>query len=209
MFDMIHEQNAAIAGFWPNEEVEALDLLHGLMMKSGAECAVGLAERVAGTEKAFVALMNRKAKELGLEGTNFVNTTGLHDEEHYSTAEDMAAIFRRALGNETFAALITTERHTTKPTNFHPEGLTFKSSLFSKIEKGFEGGSILGGKTGYTDEAGQCLASLAEKSGRKLILVTSGAPYRLIGNSAHIDDAYRVYGAAIPGSALIWNFCFY
>jgi D-alanyl-D-alanine carboxypeptidase (penicillin-binding protein 5/6) len=192
MFQEIRNANAVTAGFEAFEEAPAIELLYGLMMMSGAECAIGLAEHVSGSEEAFVELMNKKALELEMEGTHFVNTTGLHDDDHYSTAADIAKLLRYALANETFYSLVTTAVHSTVATEAHPGGMTFKSALFYNLAiQSLNGGSVLGGKTGFTDEAGQCLASLAEKDGKKLIMVTGGAETRM----EYIDDAYRAYGA--------------
>ncbi|MDR1642958.1 MAG: D-alanyl-D-alanine carboxypeptidase [Clostridiales bacterium] len=192
MFQIIRNENAVTAGFESYEEVPAIELLYGLMMMSGAECAIGLAEHVSGSEEAFVELMNEKALKLGMENTHFVNTTGLHDDNHYSTASDIATLLRYALTNETFYDLITTSVHSTVGTDAHPGGVTFRSTLFANLAiQSLNNGVVLGGKTGFTDEAGQCLASFAEMDGKRLIMVTGGANTRM----EYIDDAYRAYGA--------------
>jgi D-alanyl-D-alanine carboxypeptidase (penicillin-binding protein 5/6) len=188
--------DASKAGFLPGEEVRGLDLLYGLMLPSGAECAVGLAEHIAGTEAEFVKKMNAKARALGLAGTRFVNATGLHDQGQYTTAYDMALLLRQALQHETFREIFTTRRHSTPPTNLHRDGITVYSTILSKLGPSpGEGYALLGGKTGFTDEAGQCLASLAEKDGALYILVTAGAPAENSTQTLHIDDARQVFGA--------------
>jgi D-alanyl-D-alanine carboxypeptidase (penicillin-binding protein 5/6) len=219
IFQSIYNSNAAIAGFLPGENVRAIDLLYGLLLPSGAECAIGLAEYVAGSENSFVKLMNDKAREIGMHDSNFTNTTGLHDNNHYSTAMDIAVLFQYALENDTFYRIIASSRYSTPSTNKHSGGITFYSTLFSNINNAiFEGGFILGGKTGYTDEAGRCLASLAEKDDEWFILVTCGAPDNRISRGApggdgnthgaqgnhktqnlHIDDAFTVYSAIEKG----------
>ena len=210
IFQPIYNANAVTAGFLPGERVRAIDLLYGLILPSGAECAVGLAMYAAGSESAFMESMNEKARELGMTGSNFTNPTGLHDNDHYSTALDIAVLFRYALQNETFYEIITSLRHSTPATDRHEGGITYYNTLLSKIDgnAGFEGGMILGGKTGYTGEAGQCLASFAVKDGVKYILVTAGAgadgAVGAIGDGQtqipHIDDAFAIY-AAIPSPA--------
>jgi D-alanyl-D-alanine carboxypeptidase (penicillin-binding protein 5/6) len=98
--------------------------------------------------------------------------------------------------NDTFYEIITSPRYSTPATNRHDGGITFYSTLFSKIAgPEFEGGMILGGKTGFTNEAGQCLASLAVKNGKKYILITSGAGGNNKTQKLHIDDAFSVYTA--------------
>lgn len=85
----LYERGASMAGFKPGESVSVRDLLYGLMLPSGADCCMALACEIAGDEAGFVQKMNAKAKELGMTNTNFVNASGLHDENHYSTVQDM------------------------------------------------------------------------------------------------------------------------
>lgn len=196
IYSGIYASSAMTAGFLPNEKVHAIDLLYGLLISSGAECAIGLAEHVAGSESAFADLMNDKAGELGMSDTHFVNATGLHDARHYSTVKDISVLLKYALKNKTFYKVFTAARHSSRPTNLHSGGITYYSTLFSNMDRAdFAGGSILGGKTGYTDEAHQCLASLAEKNGKRYILVTSGARGNRETQNLHIDDAFTVYAA--------------
>jgi D-alanyl-D-alanine carboxypeptidase (penicillin-binding protein 5/6) len=195
IFDETTVQNASVAGFLPDESVGVEDLLYGLILSSGAECAIGLAEYIAGTEAAFADMMNRKAAELGMTDTHFVNAAGIHDPKHYSTTHDIAALLDSALGNETFVKVFTAHRHSADATNKHPDGMTLNSTLFSKTSGEYGGFKLLGGKTGYTSEAGQCLASLAEADGKQYILVTCGAPGDNHSQTLHIDDAVAVYAA--------------
>lgn len=197
-FAGLFEQNASMAGFQPNQEVQIRDLLYGLMLPSGAEAAAALANHAAGSQEAFVELMNQKAQTLGMEGTHFVNTTGLHDPEHYTTARDMTTLLYTALQNPDFRTIFTAERRSTRETATHP-GITFYSTLFQDLESSaFSGGQLLGGKTGYTQEAGLCLASLAEKDGREYILITMDAPGDHNTEPFHILDAFAVYEAILP-----------
>ncbi len=194
MFQGLYNANAATAGFQPGEEVKAIDLLYGALLPSGAECCIGLANEVAGSEEAFVELMNKKAGELALADTNFVNTTGLHDKNHYTTVKDMATLLGYALENETFREIFTTERHSTSATNKHPDGITFYSTMYKKLDaRDILNGRILGGKTGYTGEAGLCLASLALKDGKEYILITVGAKGDHQSEQYNISDAMAVY----------------
>lgn len=194
MFQELYKADASMAGFLPGEEVRASDLLYGVMLPSGAECCIGLAEHIAGSESGFVALMNKKADSLKMNNTHFTNTTGLHDDNHYTTVKDLSVLLSYTLKNKTFKEIFTSSRYSTAPTNKHPGGITFKSTLFKNLESPvFEGGSILGGKTGYTVKAGLCLASLAEKNGRDYILVTAGARGDHESEQYNIEDAYAVY----------------
>lgn len=195
MFETLRQQNASMAGFLPGERVPAIDLLYGAMLPSGADGSVGLAMRVAGSEKKFAALMNEKAKAIGMTDTHFVNATGLHDPEHYTTVKDLSVLLSYALKNKTFREVFTASRHSTAPTDQHPEGITLRSSMFKELgESGLAGGEILGGKTGYTEKAGLCLASLGRLNGKEYILVTTGAEGNRKTTEAYdIADAVSVY----------------
>lgn len=154
-FSKLYIENASMAGFQPGEQVRLKDLLYGMLLPSGAECCLAFCERIAGSEEAFVRLMNQKAGELGLENTHFCNSTGLHDSEHYSTVKDISALLQYALKNETFRAAFTSSQYSTLPSEQHPKGFTFYSTMFECMESTkFTGGKIIGGKTGYTKEAG-------------------------------------------------------
>ena len=191
MFEGLYEQDATQAGFQPGETVRAIDLLYGVMLPSGAECCIALADTISGSEADFVALMNEKAAKLGMSGTNFCDTTGLHDANHYSTAKDIAVLLKYALRNDTFREIIESPYHSTPATNIHPDGITFYSTMFKNLsDTVVTDGQIMGGKTGYTGEAGHCLASFAEIDGTEYILVTGGASGTGI---PHINDALTVY----------------
>lgn len=191
MFEGLYEQDATQAGFQPGETVRAIDLLYGVMLPSGAECCIALADTISGSEADFVTLMNEKAAKLGMSGTNFCDTTGLHDANHYSTAKDIAVLLKYALRNDTFREIIESPYHSTPATNIHPDGITFYSTMFKNLsDTAVTDGQIMGGKTGYTGEAGHCLASFAEIDGTEYILVTGGASGTGI---PHINDALTVY----------------
>lgn len=193
IFPELYARDATQAGFQAGETVRAIDLLYGVILPSGAECCIGLAEDIAGSEEAFVELMNQKAEKLGMEGTHFCDTTGLHDPEHYSTARDMAVLLKYAIRNETFREILESARHSTGVTNVHPDGITYYSTMFKNLnDPTVTGGEILGGKTGFTNEAGLCLASFGEIEGREYILVTSGAP-GTTGEPLHVYDAVTIY----------------
>ena len=201
IFPELRAEDASMAGFRPGETATVRDLLYGVLLPSGAECCETLAREVSGSEEAFVELMNQKAAELGMASTNFCNPTGLHDPEHVSTVRDMARLTEAALQNETFRKLFTTERYTVPATNCHPQGFTMHSTLLSQLDgTELHRGRILGGKTGYTGEAGLCLASLAEVKGREYILVTAGAGGDHSTAPYHIEDAVTVYRRVSRGS---------
>lgn len=193
IFPDLYAQDATQAGFQPGETVRAIDLLYGVILPSGAECCIGLANAISGSEEAFVELMNQKAQKLGMDGTHFCDTTGLHDPEHYSTVHDIAVLLKYAIRNDTFREIIESARHSTGITNVHPDGITYYSTMFKNLnDSTVTGGKILGGKTGFTNEAGLCLASFAEIEGKEYILVTAGAP-GATGEALHVQDAVTIY----------------
>lgn len=193
-YDMLYARDASRAGFEPGEKAVIRDLLYGALLPSGAECCMELALQAAGSESAFVELMNQNASKLGLTQTQFTNCTGLHDEGQYSTPAEIAAILQDALKNKTFYKVFTTKSYTVEATEVHPDGFTFQSSMFKGMQSPTViGGEILGGKTGYTDDAGHCLASMAKIGGREYILVTAGWAQNPRVDQYHINDAFLAY----------------
>lgn len=193
IFDQVNAENGATAGFYAYEEVSYRDLLYGALLSSGAECCLTLANYISGSEWNFVELMNDKAQELGMNDTNFTNVCGFHNYDHYSTAADISLLLRYALENDTFYEIFTSQSYYTE-TDEHPYGITLSSTMFSAMDSSYiDGGRILGGKTGFTDEAGLCLASLAEVDGKLYTLVTTGAPGTHYTEPYHIYDAVNIY----------------
>ncbi len=161
--DPLYKEEATVAGFLSGEEINMTDLLYGTILPSGADAAIGLAVKIAGSEDAFATLMNNKATELGLKNTHFTNCTGLFNKDHYSTAEDMAVILRAAMDNDLCKKILSTYQYTTASTPQHPSGIPLENTLF-KYMYGTEpeGATILGGKTGFVPESGYCIASFGE-----------------------------------------------
>jgi D-alanyl-D-alanine carboxypeptidase (penicillin-binding protein 5/6) len=200
MFQRLSEVDASMAGFQPGEEVRAIDLLYGVMLPSGAECCIALCDHIAGSEKNFVELMNQKAAELDMKNTYFENVTGLHDKNHYTTVEDLSILLSYALQNDIFREIFTSSRYSTSPTNKHPGGITFYSTMFEVLNnQSIIDGKILGGKTGYTDEAGLCLASLAKVGKHEYILITAGA------RGDHHSGKYNITDANIADAIAVYN----
>ncbi len=195
MYDYLREQNASVAGFLPGEKVQIIDLLYGVMLPSGADACLSLARAVSGSEAAFAKEMTKKAQDIGALNTNFVNSTGLHDDNHYTTVRDMSKIVKYALQNDNFRTIFTTETYTTQPTNKHSTGLEMSSTVFSAISRtGLTNNYIIGGKTGYTGEACLCLASLGKKKGNEYILITVGAGTSTSSKGTHhVKDALYVF----------------
>ncbi len=193
IFDYIAAEQASTAGFAAYENVTYRDLLYGTLLSSGAECCLTLAVCLGGSEDMFVGMMNDKADELGMTGTHFTNVCGLHSYEHYSTAMDISVLLNYALKNECFKEIFTESEYYTE-TDFNPSGITLRNTMFAALsDTSFAGGEFLGGKTGYTSEAGLCLASLAQVNGKEYTLVTAGADGSHETEPYHIYDARKVY----------------
>ncbi len=194
IIDPLYTAGASLAGFSPGEVVTVKDLLYGMILPSGAEASVALAEYVAGSEEAFVELMNEKALEMGLTSTHFENCTGLHGTNHYSTALEMAMILSYAVQYEDCLKILSTYRYTTAPTNKHPEGVSLESTMFSRMY-GTEpdGVTIQAGKTGYTGGAHHCLMSYAthDVTGEAFIFVSADCMEKF----GPVYDAISVYSA--------------
>lgn len=198
MLDDLFRQNASVAGFSAGESVPVKDLFYGCILPSGADATGALAEYVAGSEEAFAVLMNKKAAAMGLKNTHFVTVSGLHDDDHYSTCEDMAAILRYAVNNTGMREILSTYRYTTTKTAEHPDGITLTSTLKSRMSGNEAAGVFVqGGKTGYTIEGRNCLATFAANcteeqaalTSPRYILVTAFAS----GEYAPVFDAINVY----------------
>ncbi|MFR1518032.1 MAG: L,D-transpeptidase family protein [Clostridia bacterium] len=204
-FDYLASRDASMARFPLGEGIRIIDLMYGSLLASGADASVTLANKIAGSEQEFAKLMNQKAAEIGMKNTNFANATGLHEENQYTTCHDVALLLQYALQNQLFKKIFTTTSYTTEALPGHPDGMTFKSTMFGALPEADlpNGIRIAGGKTGYTDNAGLCLASLAEstKTSNKYILVTMKAPgsYWDEPYPNHVRDALTVYTSIREG----------
>ena len=175
--DYSYVNGCSAAGFDENEQVTVRDLLYGTILPSGGEAAYQLALYIGGSMESFVAMMNDKAQQLGLaQTTHFANSVGIFDEQNYTTAYDMAVIMETALSNEMSREVITTHVYKTSVTEQHPEGITLVNKFFRKIKDENCGGTVLGAKTGFVNESGNCAVSYEQSaSGRTYICVTGGA----------------------------------
>lgn len=166
------------------EEMRLEDALYGLMLPSGNDCAVAIAEHIAGSVEAFADMMNARAKEVGATSTHFVNPNGLPDENHYTTAHDMALIAKEAFKNSVVAKIVSTTSYTAAPTNMSNER-TFKNiNMLIQPNSDYYDERVIGGKTGYIDEGGRCLVTYAKQDNMSIVIV------QLNGGTAMIfDDA--------------------
>ena len=172
------------------EQMTVRDLMKGITMASANDATVALAERIAGTESAFVEQMNQKVKELGLKNTNFVNPTGLDEENHYSTAYDMAMIAKELLRHEQildFSSVYEDYIRQDTPNKFWVVNT-------NKLIRFYNGADGL--KTGFTDAAGYCMAVTAKRDGMRLIAITLGEATGSVRNqetSDLLDYGFNLY----------------
>src|SRR5699024_9349794 len=143
------------------------DLLYGLMLRSGNDAAIAIAEHVGGSEEGFVFMMNEKASKLGMNSTHFMNAHGLHEEDHYSTAYDMAILMQEAMKNEQFQQISSTKQYKAKN---HPYPWNNKNKLLTRLYP-----HITGGKTGFTKISGRTFDSTASQDDVNYVAVTLNA----------------------------------
>mgnify|MGYP000961131931 CR=1 FL=1 len=164
------------------ENVNVRDVLYGLFLESANDSAVALAKKVSGSVEEFAKLMNKKAKEVGAENTYFVNPNGLHEDNHMSTAYDLAMIAKYAMKNQTFRDYVSTYQYTMEATNLQETRYLYNTNrlLYDAVNKVVVNGvtrpckyeGVTGIKTGYTSKAGGCLVASAKRGNTELIAVT-------------------------------------
>lgn len=187
--------NFVTAGYVVGETVTAKDMLYGLILQSGADCAEGIARMVAGSQAAFARLMNEKAEEIGLANTNFTNALGAHDNNHYTTIEDMVKLFEYVMENEVCKEILSTKAYTSSATWAHSSGITMDNHAFTNLEKDSvdiedkDKVTITAVKAGFTDQAGRCLMTYATKGNKHFIAVTAMAG----SNKDAVSDAYKLF----------------
>lgn len=192
--DYSYSNDCSAVGFSADETVTVRDLLYGTILPSGGDASSALAKYIAGSREEFVALMNDKLEELGLSQTShFTNCVGLYDENHYSTAYDMAVIMNAAIDNPLCREVMNARKYTTTETSQHPEGITISNWFLRRIEDKDAHGEVICAKTGYVVQSGNCAASYqVDKNGTAYICVTADAhsSWRCIYD--HVD-IYQTY----------------
>lgn len=178
----------------PEEKVTLEALLYGLMLSSGNDAALAIAGYCGGDVESFVAEMNKKAAQLGMNDTHFANPNGLDDPDHYSTAYDMAILARAVLEREELRTIVST-----RSVFIAGRSLTNHNKLLWRYE------GCTGLKTGYTDEAGRTLVSSALRDGQELIAVTLNAPNDWTDHAALFDYGFAAYPRTLVASAGEWT----
>ena len=174
-------------GLKTGDNITVYDLLYGLMMRSGNDAAVALAEHVAGSITDFSNLMNEKAKNLGLSNTHFVTPHGLDEDEHYTTAYELAILSNYAMNNEIFSKIVGTKNYTIT-INGYPKTLTNTNELLGVLN------GVYGIKTGFTNGANRCLVTCCKRGDMDIICVVLGADtkkYRTTDSIKLIEYAFH------------------
>ncbi len=176
---------SSLMGLVPGETLTLRDLVYGLMLVSGNDAAAAIAVHLGGSIEGFADMMNAKAVSLGMTNTHYVNPHGVHEDEHYTTARDMAKLAAYAIQNQDFRAIVSRGTFDVKPTNKDSDGYHLENSnklVHTKADaNSMEYRYAIGIKTGDTNRAGRCLVAAAEKNGITLVSVQfgdEGADYR-------------------------------
>ncbi len=173
------------------EEYIMHDMLYGLMLNSGNDAAIAIAEHIAKTPEAFASMMNKKAYELGAKNTQFMNPNGLDDEGHYTTAYDLALITRYALKNEAFKEIVSTKYREVRAQNGERLiPLVNHNKLLSRFD------GCTGVKTGYTKKTGRCLVSSAQRDGMEFIAVTLGDKNDWVSHTEMLNYCFETHRPA-------------
>ena len=178
-------KNSSMVGFLGNEVVTYRDLIYGIMLKSGGEATGTIAKRIGGSIDNFVMLMNDRAAEMGMNSTHFTTPEGLDDENQYTTSEDLIKLLDYALDNSKFKKIYSSKEYSVSI----DKDFIISSTLFSQTDNDL----ILGGKTGYTSDAGHCLSTYAEIAGKEYILVTMKANGNSPRENIAIEDHIKIY----------------
>lgn len=179
-------EGSSVMGLTPGEVISLEGLLAGLMVPSGNDAAVAIAEHIGGTVERFVEMMNAKMADLGLKDTHFVNPHGLDDEAHYSSAYDLAQMARYAMRYPLFAELAKTEQSA-----IAGQKSTYYVKNTNPLLGAYPGAD--GVKTGYTENAGYCVVGSATRDGRRVFITLMDSPDRLSDGSALFDYAFKNY----------------
>ena len=166
--------DSSVCGLHAGDKIKLSDLLYGLMLKSGNDAAVAIAEHISGSEEAFAELMNETARSFGATNSHFVNPNGLHDEAHYTCVYDLYLIFAHAIEEDFFVQLIQTTSYTVYYTNASGAQASQTWTNTNKYLNGEvtqpEGVTVLGGKTGTTNPAGYCLVLLSNNDKKEPVI---------------------------------------
>lgn len=192
--DYAYANDCSSVGFQVEETVTVKDLFYGAILPSGADAALGLAVYAAGSQETFVDRMNEKAQELGISAsTHFTNCVGLYDEQHYCTVYDMAVIMSAAMQDKWCREVLSAHTYTTSATPEHPDGIEISNWFLRRIEDKETGGTVVGGKTGYVVQSGNCAVSYEEADSQTpyiCVTANSTSSWRCIYDHVEIYNRY-------------------
>ena len=174
----------------PGERMTLKDVMYGLLLPSGNDCAMALAIHTAGSVEKFAEMMNEKARQIGAASSHFVNPSGLFSPNHYTTASDLALIARYAFQNSIFVDIISHPTYIIEPTNKTPESRVLTNTHEMIIPGSPDYNSdVIGGKTGYLYESGRCLVTYAQRGGVTLLsVILDGSYYGIFGETQELLD---------------------
>ncbi len=198
--DYLYKEGASRAGYAAGDSAKAKDLIYGLILKSGCDASIMLAKIVSGSESEFAKLMNIKCKELGLSNTHFTNSSGLHDANQYTTVSDMCKLMDYAMKNSLCAKVLGTAKYTytylgETTTWYHKNISTYNSQAYTGTSLSCmnvlnnKGITVHGVKSGFTDDAGNCLVTCVEKNGKRYIAVVGD----VVGQGKSTINSTRIF----------------
>jgi len=192
---------SSLMGIQPGETLTLRDLVYGLMLVSGNDAGEAIAKHVAGSVDGFVALMNKKAQEIGMTSTHYSNPHGVQNDDHYTTARDMAKLMAYALKNADFVKIAATKTYTVPANSVRTTDLVLVNT--DRLLNAVAGDPVttvypyaIGGKTGDTDTAGKCLVAAAEKDGARVIITMFGDKVDMYNGDTVTTNLARFVNAA-------------
>lgn len=194
--------NGSTVGLKENSNAKMESLLYGLMLRSGNDCAIAIAEHISGNIENFSILMNEKAQKLGLHNTHFISPHGLDDDNHFTTAYELALLTNYALNNNTFKKIVSTKTYTININNTS-QTITNTNELLGNVE------GVYGVKTGFTFNAGRCLISCCKRNSLDIIIVVLGSntkKERTLDSKNLINYIFNNYQYFDTSSLIINNF---
>lgn len=188
---IVKRQKEFMVGYYVDESTDLNDLFFAMIMRSDGACANSIASMMGGNIEHFVSKMNDEASALGLANTHYETPDGVYKKGEYSTASDVAKLLKESLQDKDYYKIFTMPTYLSTKTERHPDGIELSNDVISAFNKRkISEFKVLGGKFGYTPEAGKSIAVLAEKHGKKYLVVTLGC-HRNGGDYGHMDDVIK------------------
>lgn len=188
---LVKRQSEYMVGYEIDESTDFNDLFYAMIMQSDGVAANSLAILMSGDIESFVSEMNEEAKALGLANTYYETPDGVYKKGEYSTAADVASLLRQSLQDAEYYRIFTTRAYISTKTERHPDGIKLSNDVISAFEKyKNKDFKVVGGKFGYTPEAGKSIAVLVEKNGKTYIIVILGC-FHKGGDYGHMDDVVK------------------